>query len=250
MPPAEPPKPLVLCGPSGSGKSTVMKKLMAEYGEYFGFSVSHTTRWRCNGRECRQWFIADNPDLEKKMVKIIIMLAGRQCRSSLITISLLRTQSSGSYSKHWWLIIHIIFYKVVTCMEPVRVLWKMYSTVARFVSLTLMFRVWRRSRRLIWLQCSSSSNLPHWRSWRRDSETEEQRLRRVSGISTEHCIRKYLILHSKRLGAAAAEMEYGEEEGNFDVIIVNDDLETAYVNLRDFVMPELEKLHEAKQNGS
>ena len=45
-------------------------------------------------------------------------------------------------------------------------------------------------------------------------------------------------------------MEYGEKEGNFDVIIVNDDLETAYVNLRDFVMPELEKLHEAKQNGS
>ena len=34
---------------------------------------------------------------------------------------------------------------------------------------------------------------------------------------------------SKRLGAAAAEMEYGEEEGNFDIIIVNDDLETAYV---------------------
>ena len=43
-PPLAPPKPLVLCGPSGSGKSTVMKKLMAEYGEYFGFSVSHTTR--------------------------------------------------------------------------------------------------------------------------------------------------------------------------------------------------------------
>ena len=44
-PPPSPPKPLVLCGPSGSGKSTVMKKLMGEYGEYFGFSVSHTTRY-------------------------------------------------------------------------------------------------------------------------------------------------------------------------------------------------------------
>ena len=38
------PVPLVLCGPSGSGKSTVMKLLMAEFGDYFGFSVSHTTR--------------------------------------------------------------------------------------------------------------------------------------------------------------------------------------------------------------
>ena len=37
---------------------------------------------------------------------------------------------------------------------------------------------------------------------------------------------------AKRLGAAAAEMEYGEEKGNFDVIIINDDLETAYENLR------------------
>ena len=41
-------------------------------------------------------------------------------------------------------------------------------------------------------------------------------------------------------------MEYGEEEGNFDIIIVNDDLETAYVHLRDFVIPELERLHEAR----
>ena len=38
-------------------------------------------------------------------------------------------------------------------------------------------------------------------------------------------------------------MEYGEAEGNFDTIIVNDDLETAYSNLRDFVIPELEKLY-------
>ncbi len=37
-------------------------------------------------------------------------------------------------------------------------------------------------------------------------------------------------------------MDYGEEPGNFDIIIVNDDLETAYTELRDFIMPEIEKL--------
>ena len=42
-------------------------------------------------------------------------------------------------------------------------------------------------------------------------------------------------------------MEYGEEEGNFDIIIVNDDLEAAYVQLRDFVIPELERLHDARK---
>ncbi len=38
------PRPLVVCGPSGSGKSTLIKKLMAEFGDKIGFSVSHTTR--------------------------------------------------------------------------------------------------------------------------------------------------------------------------------------------------------------
>ena len=30
-------------------------------------------------------------------------------------------------------------------------------------------------------------------------------------------------------------MEYGEEEGNFDVIIVNDDLEIAYNEFKDTI---------------
>ena len=65
-------------------------------------------------------------------------------------------------------------------------------------------------------------------------DTLEERLR-SRGTETEESL-------SKRLGAAAAEMEYGEAEGNFDTIIVNDDLETAYHNLRDFIMPEINKI--------
>lgn len=38
------PRPLVLCGPSGSGKSTLLSKLLEEFPDSFGFSVSHTTR--------------------------------------------------------------------------------------------------------------------------------------------------------------------------------------------------------------
>ncbi|KAK8794667.1 hypothetical protein WA158_001648 [Blastocystis sp. Blastoise] len=36
--------PLVLCGPSGVGKSVLIGKLMKDYPDSFGFSVSHTTR--------------------------------------------------------------------------------------------------------------------------------------------------------------------------------------------------------------
>ena len=44
------------------------------------------------------------------------------------------------------------------------------------------------------------------------------------------------LITVQRLGNAAKEMEYGEGEGNFDIIIVNDDLETAYRQLREFVI--------------
>ena len=37
-------------------------------------------------------------------------------------------------------------------------------------------------------------------------------------------------------------MEYGETAGNFDIIIVNDLLENAYIDLRNFILPEIEKL--------
>ena len=45
---------------------------------------------------------------------------------------------------------------------------------------------------------------------------------------------------AKRLAAAAAEMDYGETEGNFDIIIVNDDLDRAYADLRQFMLPKIE----------
>ena len=37
-------------------------------------------------------------------------------------------------------------------------------------------------------------------------------------------------------------MSYGLEPGNFDKIVVNDDLETAYNDLREFILPEIEKI--------
>lgn len=38
------PTPLVICGPSGVGKGTLIKMLMDEFPQSFGFSVSNTTR--------------------------------------------------------------------------------------------------------------------------------------------------------------------------------------------------------------
>jgi len=45
----------------------------------------------------------------------------------------------------------------------------------------------------------------------------------------------------KRLNKAREELQFGEEKGNFDVVIVNDDLEDAYKMLREFVLPEVKR---------
>lgn len=37
-------RPIILCGPSGSGKTSLVARLMKEFQNELGFSVSHTTR--------------------------------------------------------------------------------------------------------------------------------------------------------------------------------------------------------------
>ena len=56
----------------------------------------------------------------------------------------------------------------------------------------------------------------------------EQRLR-TRGTESDAAV-------AERLKRARDELEYGEQPGNFDVVLVNDDVEEAYSNLRSFVI--------------
>ncbi|CAG0919552.1 unnamed protein product [Notodromas monacha] len=58
-------------------------------------------------------------------------------------------------------------------------------------------------------------------------ETLEKRLR-SRGTDSDDAI-------ERRLAVARAEMDYGTEPGNFDLLVVNDDLETAYEEFKEFV---------------
>lgn len=51
----------------------------------------------------------------------------------------------------------------------------------------------------------------------------------------------------KRLSAAAAEIEYGEAKGNFDLIIVNDNIEVAGNEMINFLKPFVEELQKDQQ---
>ncbi|XP_029285281.1 guanylate kinase 1b [Cottoperca gobio] len=50
----------------------------------------------------------------------------------------------------------------------------------------------------------------------------------------------------KRLEAARIDMELSNEPGVFDVVIVNDDLERAYEELKDILSDEIQKVQEAQ----
>lgn len=41
---------------------------------------------------------------------------------------------------------------------------------------------------------------------------------------------------AKRLARAEAELAYGSQPGNFEAVVINDDIEVAYSDLRDFVL--------------
>ncbi|KAG8138682.1 putative Guanylate kinase isoform 2 protein [Naja naja] len=51
----------------------------------------------------------------------------------------------------------------------------------------------------------------------------------------------------KRLQAAATDMELSKEAGLFDMIIINDDLEEAYMKLKNILAEEIEKVQESKK---
>ena len=53
----------------------------------------------------------------------------------------------------------------------------------------------------------------------------------------------------RRLSAAAAEISYGETPGNFDLIVVNDDIDVVEQQLKEFLSPHVEALAEATKSN-
>lgn len=53
----------------------------------------------------------------------------------------------------------------------------------------------------------------------------------------------------RRLDAARGELDYGRTEGNFDLRLVNDQVEKAYTQLREFILPTIAKLEGEEGSG-
>uniref|UniRef100_A0A8C9ZQ30 Guanylate kinase n=1 Tax=Sander lucioperca TaxID=283035 RepID=A0A8C9ZQ30_SANLU len=220
------PRPVVLSGPSGAGKSTLMKRLMKDHEDVFGFSVSHTTRNPRPGEE------------DGKGLNTLPMLLG----ATLLPVAL-----------DSLLMLHLTDYHFTTkeamqegidngeYIENAEFSGNLYGTSKAAIEDV-------QAKNLICIldvdiqgvkRIKETDLNPIYISIQPPSmEILEKRLRDRQ-TETEESLQK-------RLEAARIDMELSNEPGVFDVVIINDDLERAYEELKDILSDDIQKVQEAK----
>ncbi|CCG82496.1 Guanylate kinase [Taphrina deformans PYCC 5710] len=184
------PRPIVLSGPSGTGKSTLLKRLLADHPNSFGFSVSNTTRAPRAGE-------VDGKDYN--------FLTKEQFTSGIEKGAYIEhAQFSGNYYG-----TTIAGVQAVSKEAGRKCILDIDSQGVLLVKKTNL------NARYLFVAPPSMEEL-------------ERRLRSRKTDSNEAI--------EKRLAAAKGEMELSKQEGVHDLIIVNDDLDKAYVQLEDFCL--------------
>ncbi|CAM9612601.1 unnamed protein product, partial [Choristocarpus tenellus] len=180
-------KPLVVCGPSGVGKGTLIDKLMGDYPEQFGFSVSHTTRNPRPGEVHGQHYYFSDKAAMQADINANKFIEHANVHGNLYGTSIAAVGEVQKKGKVCILDIDVQGVKSVRSAGPGEI-----DPHYLFVAPPSMELLERRLRG-------------------RGTENEEQ--------------------VTKRLSNARAEVEYGTIPGNFDKVVVNDDLDEAYDNL-------------------
>lgn len=183
-------RPLVISGPSGTGKSTLLKRLLAEYPDKFGFSISNTTRQPRAGEVDGVDYHFTTVDDFKKLIEQKKFIEWAQFSGNYYGTSIKAVDDVSKQNKICILDIDMQGVKSV----------KEAGLNARFLFL-------------------SPPSI----------ETLRQRLT-GRGTETKESL-------EKRISAAAAEMEYAQT-GAHDKVIVNDDLEKAYKEFKEYVLQE------------
>ncbi|KAM6939128.1 guanylate kinase 1b [Lycodopsis pacificus] len=235
------PRPVVLSGPSGAGKSTLMKRLMKDHEGIFGFSVSHTTRNPRPGEE------------DGKGLNTLPMLLGATLLPVAAVFSVKGLAESPSFScpneseitdKDYHFTMREAMQEGIDngdFIENTEFSGNMYGTSkAAIEDVLAMNKICILDVELQGVKRIKETDLnPIYISIQPPSmEILETRLRDRQ-TETEESLQK-------RLEAARIDMELSNEPGVFDVIIINDDLEKAYEELKDILNDEIQKIQEAK----
>lgn len=178
-------RPLVICGPSGVGKGTLMNMLFEEFGGYFGFSVSHTTRGPRPGEVHGVHYNFTSKEV----------MAAAIDEGSFLEFAQVHTNLYG------------------TSLEAVRKVQRAGKVCVLDIDVQGVMKIKKTdvNPHLVFIAPPSVEQL-------------EARLR---GRATESA--KDI---ETRLSAARAEIEYGMANGEFEHVVVNDQLEKAYAELK------------------
>jgi guanylate kinase len=184
-------RPIVVSGPSGTGKSTLLKRLMAEYPNTFGFSVSNTTRNPRAGEKDGIDYYFTTVEMFKKMIDNKEFIEWAQFSGNYYGTSIAAVKHvSDTLKKTCILDIDMQGVKLV----------KKTDLNARYLFLS--------------------------------PPSIEELKKRLEGRGTETADSL-----AKRINAATSEMEYAKT-GAHDRIIINDDLEKAYREFKEFIFSE------------
>ncbi|XP_030748401.1 guanylate kinase isoform X1 [Sitophilus oryzae] len=187
-------KLLVFCGPSGSGKSTLVNKMMLEYPDKFGFSVSHTTRnprpGELNGKH---YYFTTKEAIQQSIDD------GNFIETAVFSGNIYGTSKAA---------VEDVIHRGKVCVLDIDV-----QGVKQI----------KKSSYKPWYVFVAPPSL----------EELENRLR---GRNTEN--EESL---QQRLTVANEELVYGNTPGNFDLIIINNDLNHAYNALKGFLVQNVLK---------
>lgn len=233
------PRPVVLSGPSGAGKSTLMKRLMKDHEGLFGFSVSHTTRNPRPGEENGKGLNKLPMLLGATLLPVADVLSSEELETSFSCPNESETTDTD---------YHFTTREVMQegidngdFIENAEFSGNMYGTSKAAVEDVLAQNVIcildvdiQGVKRI-----KDTDLNPIYISVQPPSMDELEKRLRDRQTETEESLQK-------RLEAARIDMELSKEDGLFDVVIINDDLERAYEELKDILSEEISKVQKAQ----
>jgi guanylate kinase len=187
--------PLVICGPSGVGKGTIIAKYMDELGgsDYFGFSVSHTTRKPRPGEISGVHYNFVSQDEMKAQIEKGYFLEHAEVHGNL-------------YGTSWMAVHQVVEQTGKRCLLDI--------DVQGVKKLRQLEQPDKLQPKFLFIAPPSLEVLQQ-RLIDRGTESAESLERRTKN--------------------AQAELEYGLREGNFDAVVVNNDLEEATRNFAETI---------------